>query len=210
MGSFFNAPSQMDIKPTFNANLTWVKGNHTFKLGASALFEGFPTLTTGRAQGEYEFSNVETSDPWQSGQPSQTFAGSGFGYASFLLGAADGLQVGQIADTRLGMHSYWALSAGQLEGHAQTDAGPRLRWDYAILLKEEHGRMQNAAFNLPNSLIGGRPGTVVYEATCNCHFADAYPFSLGPRIGLAYQITPKTVFRAGGAISYGAYRTMRG
>ena len=34
-----------------------------------------------------------------------------------------------------------------------------LRWDYAILWKEQYGRMQNAAFDLPNSLIGGRLGT---------------------------------------------------
>src|SRR5215469_3115435 len=64
--------------------------------------------------------------------------------------------------------------------------------------------MQNAAWNLPNSLIGNRAGTVVYEATCNCHFADAYGLSLGPHVGVAYQITPKTVFRAGGAIAYGS------
>src|SRR5262249_44451594 len=57
-GFFFNAPSQYDIKPTFNTSATWVKGNHTFKLGASALFEGLPTVTTGRAQGEYTFAQA--------------------------------------------------------------------------------------------------------------------------------------------------------
>src|SRR3974390_1170927 len=41
-------------------------------------------------------------------------------------------------------------------------------------------------------------------ATSHCNFSNAYPFSIGPHIGVAYQITPKTVFRAGGAISYGA------
>ena len=35
------------------------------------------------------------------------------------------------------------------------------------------------------------------------NFASNYPYGIGPRIGLAYQITPKTVFRAGWGISYG-------
>ncbi len=53
--SFFEAPFQEDIKPTFNANATWIKGNHTFKLGATAMFEGIPTITSSRANGEFEF-----------------------------------------------------------------------------------------------------------------------------------------------------------
>ena len=39
---------------------------------------------------------------------------------------------------------------------------------------------------------------------CNCNFVDAYPFAVGPRLGVAYQITPKTVFRGGWGIVYGA------
>ena len=34
---------------------------------------------------------------------------------------------------------------------------------------------------------------------------NAYPYAIGPRLGVAYQINPKTVFRAGGAISYAAH-----
>jgi hypothetical protein len=70
--------------------------------------------------------------------------------------------------------------------------------------------MQNAAFNTPNTEIGGRLGSVVYQATCGCSFAHAYPFSIGPHLGVAYQITPKTVFRAGGAISYAAQSDQAG
>ena len=44
--SFFEAPFEEDVKPTFNANATWIKGNHTFKLGATAMFEGIPTVTS--------------------------------------------------------------------------------------------------------------------------------------------------------------------
>jgi hypothetical protein len=42
----------------------------------------------------------------------------------------------------------------------------------------------------------------VYGATNNGPLSNAYPFSLGPHLGVAYQITPKTVFRAGGSIAY--------
>lgn len=79
-----------------------------------------------------------------------------------------------------------------------------LRWDYATLWSEEHGRMQNADFTASNSTLGGRLGTVEYGATCHCSFASPYPFSIGPHLGVAWQITPKTVFRAGGAINYAA------
>src|SRR5258706_3438537 len=70
--------------------------------------------------------------------------------------------------------------------------------------------MQSAAFDLPNPLIGGRKGTVQYEATCNCNFSSAYPYAIGPHLGVAYQITPKTVFRAGAAISYGSISDQAG
>ena len=29
-----------ESKPSFNTNLTWVRGKHTFKLGAEAYFQG--------------------------------------------------------------------------------------------------------------------------------------------------------------------------
>ncbi len=208
--AFSLTPQQQDLKPTFNTNLTWVKGNHTYKLGATALFEGIQSVNASRAQGEFTFSAIQTSDPWQNGQPFANFAGSGFGYASFFLGAANTVATAAPADVRLGTHSYgiYIQDSWKITRKVTFDYG--LRWDYAILWKEQYGRMQSAAFDQPNSLIGGRIGTVEYEATCHCHFANAYPFAFGPHLGLAYQITPKTVFRAGGAISYAAVSDQAG
>jgi hypothetical protein len=197
-------PQQNDYKPTFNTSLTWVKGNHTFKLGATALFEGLQSVNASRAQGEFTFSQVQTSDPWQNGQPFSVTSSSGFGYASFFLGATSGVTTAAPADVRLGMHSWgiYIQDSWKITRKLTFDYG--LRWDYATLWKEQYGRMQSAAFDQPNPLIGGRIGTVEYEATCKCNFANAYPFAIGPHLGVAYQITPKTVFRAGGAISYAA------
>jgi hypothetical protein len=203
--SFFEAPFEEDVKPTFNASATWIKANHTFKLGATALFEGIPTVTTSRANGEFEFGQQQTADPWQNGQIFANTVGSGLGYASFLLGAAGGLDVAPPGEgTRLGMHSYaiYLQDSWKVTHTLTVELG--LRWDYANLWQEEHGRMQNADFDLPNTAIGGRLGSVEYGATCGCTYAKPYGLSVGPHLGVAWQITPKTVFRAGGAITYGA------
>jgi hypothetical protein len=77
-----------------------------------------------------------------------------------------------------------------------------LRYDYVTLLKEQYGRMSSVAFDRPNPVAANRLGTVIYEAVCNCSFNHNYPWALGPRLGAAYQINSKTVFRAGGGISY--------
>ena len=115
-----------------------------------------------------------------------------------------------MARPRLGTHAYslYVQDSWKVTRKLTLDYG--LRWDYAILWKEQYGRMQNAAFDQPNTLIGGRPGTVEYEATCKCNFSSAYPYAVGPHLGVAYQITPKTVFRAGAAISYGSISDQAG
>jgi Carboxypeptidase regulatory-like domain len=202
--AFTLTPKAWDTKPTFNANTTYVKGNHTYKLGATALFEGIESVNASRADGQYGFSAVQTADPSQNGLAFANTASSGFAYASFLLGDTSSVALAQIAHPRLGMHS-WALyiqDSWKITRKLTFDYG--LRWDYAILWREQYGRMQNAAFNLPNTEIGGRLGTVEYQATCKCNYANAYPYAIGPHLGVAYQIDSKTVFRAGAAISYAA------
>ena len=201
---------QHDYKPTFNANLTWVKGNHTYKLGATALFEGIQSLNASRADGQFGFSAQQTADPSQNGLPFANTASSGFGYASFLLGTTSSVSTAAPADVRLGTHSFalYIQDSWKVTRKLTFDYG--LRWDYAILWKEQYGRMQNADFVDPNPVIGGRIGTVEYQATCKCNYANAYPYAIGPHLGVAYQITPKTVFRAGGAISYAAVSDQAG
>src|SRR6202020_2618456 len=83
-----------------------------------------------------------------------------------------------------------------------------LRYDFATLLAEEHGRMQDASFSLPDPAIGNRIGTVVYGGNCasvpGCHGLNGnYPFALGPRLGIAYSLDKKTVIRFGAGITYG-------
>jgi hypothetical protein len=200
MGSGFSYKAQRDIKPTFNANLTWVRGNHTFKTGAELVVEGLPLDNQSRASGGFNFAAQQTGDPWEFNRGTNAF--TGFAYGSFLLGQTSSLSLSAPTDSRLGNHSLgmYIQDTWKVTRKFTLDYG--LRYDYVTLLKEQYGRMQSAAFDQPNSAIGGRLGTVIYEATCKCSFNKNYPYAYGPRLGAAYQINSKTVFRAGAGVAY--------
>jgi Carboxypeptidase regulatory-like domain len=202
MGVGFSALFQKDTQPTFVNSFTWVKGNHTFKFGGEALFQGLPIANGSRSDGEFGFGQAETGDPYIT--PLTTTGGStGFGYASFALGLYNSLAVSPQDTLKLGNHTFglYAQDSWKVTRRLTLDYG--LRYDFATLLSEQHGRMQDAAFNLPDPAIGGRIGTVIYGGNCKCQLNGNYPYALGPRLGLAYKLGDKTVIRLGSGISYG-------
>jgi len=197
-------------KPTANINLTWVKGNHSFKVGGELIIDGYPEKSAWRANGSFAISNAETSDPWQNLQPLNFANGTGFGYASFLLGSPDQLTISPLTQTKTGQHSIglYAQDSWKVTRKLTLDYG--LRYDFQTYLKEQYGRMPVAGLKTPNPTVGGLPGATIYEATCNCNFSHNYPYAFGPRVGVAYQINTKTVLRAGAGVSYGVVQTPNG
>ena len=68
---------------------------------------------------------------------------------------------------------------------------------------EQYGRLGQFDPTVANPNAGGRLGGYRYASTCNCQFyKSAYPYGIGPRIGAAYQIAPKTVLRGGWGVNY--------
>jgi Carboxypeptidase regulatory-like domain len=204
----FDESDLKDVKPTANTSITWVRGNHTFKAGADMVLEGFPQTSSIRAYGEYEFSNQQTENPAEYGVGGIIFP-SGFAYASFLLGQVSSVETSAINDSRLGNHTWGAFIQDSWKVNRRLTLELGLRWDYATLLQEEHGRMSDADFQGINPTLAspefpnGRAGSIIYGATNGGQpLSNAYPFSLGPHVGVAYQINSKTVFRAGGSIAY--------
>ncbi len=144
--------------------------------------------------------------PHNMARPFANFASSGMGYASFLLGLAGGLEVAPPeTGTRLGMHSYslylqdsWKVThtltvelgsalglREPLERRTRPYAERRLhRTEPNPRRKAWHRGIRNQPAIAPSPVPTG--------------------FSIGPHVGVAWQITPKTVFRAGGAINYAA------
>src|SRR5438093_2967027 len=192
-----------DIKPTANTNLTMVKGNHSYKMGGELIIEGFPTVTYSRTTGVYTFGTQQSGLPWEDGQPLN--GTTGFGYASFLLGYPNSMNLAQVTNVRLGNHSLAGYIQDSWKVTRKLTLEYGLRYDFVTLLKEQYGRMQSADFKAPNPLVNNLPGSVIYEATCKCSFNRNYPYAFGPRFALAYQIGSdgKTVLRLGSGVIYG-------
>lgn len=192
-------------KPSFDANLTWVHGAHSYKFGAELYLE---QVYTGSFSGVTMDVATATGVPAATAEPfipTSSFNGynMGFGFASFLLG--DYASVTQTPNEfyREG-NQQWGLFAQdswKLRRNLTVTYGAR--WDYATPEREQYGRLGQLDPTLPNASAGGRPGAVEYAATCNCPFyKSAYPFAIGPRIGVAYQLNNRTVIRGGWGFTY--------
>jgi len=196
-------------KPEGNASLTWVKGNHTVKGGTDMYFSAVPQIPYTYTNGGYSFSNNETTPGALAGQ---TFTGGSIGlnYASFLLGAVDQYTIAQVADYRnfKAQLGFFIQDSWKVNRKLTLDYG--VRYDYGTYYQEEHGRAVNFFPNVTNPIVGV-PGAFLYEGkgtgACNCNFANNYPFALGPRVGVAYSLDDKTVFRAGWGLIYGPTST---
>jgi len=200
LGATFSAVAYEE-KPTANTSLTWVRGNHTFKAGGEFTAEGYPVPSDWRANGNFTFAVDQTANPWQSTVATNVTNPSGFAYASFLTGLPNVLALNQHTSAKLGYHSlgFYVQDSWKVTRKLTLDYG--LRYDYQGYMTEQYGRMQNASFTTQNVALG-RPGAVLYGASCNCQFSHNYPFAFGPRLGGAYQLDTKTVIRGGGGLQY--------
>jgi hypothetical protein len=180
-----------------------VKNNHTYKYGAEFRTDGYPPLVDGNTDGVYTFSAAETGQPFQNAPVSG--ANVGFGYASFLLGLVDQIQISNPTHPRLGKKQLglYAQDTWKITRRLTLDYG--LRYDYSTYLREQYGRAPRFSPDAIHPTLGLR-GAAIYDGDgpgrCNCDIARNYPWGFGPRLGAAYQITPKTVFRTGFGIVY--------
>jgi hypothetical protein len=193
---------QFERRPMGNVTVSWVRGNHTIKGGAEYRLEKFPTRTYTDATGNYTFGNSTQQTSLQGLNVQQGF--HGFNFASFMLGDLSGATLARVSSPAP-IKSQWAMylqDNWKVTRRLTVDYG--LRWDFGTYAKEQYGRNGNLDLLVPNASAGGHPGGYIYEATCQCRFADNYPYGIGPRLGMAYQINSRTVLRGGIGVVYNA------
>jgi len=194
---------------TFQAydNVSWQHGRHLFKFGAEIIFFEYVPITDPNEFGTYQFS---------SGQSAKASAtdGTGSALASFLLGYSSTASQ-SYGEERMDGHqpifSTYAQDRIRLLPNLTIDLG--LRYEIAPPLYDTRGQTMGLDFSkvpTPQAIFSQGLPTNFYEPTffiCgqagypkSCAYTDKKNFA--PRFGLAWQMDPKTVFRAGGGIYY--------
>ncbi len=192
---------------TFQDNVTSTLGRHALTLGVQAQRMNEHELErTYGSQATFGFSNAQTAGFNAAGTLVTT---TGNAYASFLLGelnATNVIQDSQIAtDGRFYTYALWAQDDFKLRPDLTLNLG--LRYDIMKPYTEANDRWSFLDPKLPNPAVGGYPGAIVFAGSgansCNCRTPIAtYYGAIGPRIGLAYSVDPRTVVRAAYGINY--------
>ena len=192
-------------------NVQWNVGKHSFTFGgqiAWLLYQVVPDtggssfLTIATALNETAGFNASTNNSIAA------TANTGLSYASFLLGQVDKGSFTQTLVQEYGSRfraiSPYVQDNWKITPKLTLDLG--LRYDFFPSLREAHDNMSFFNPNLPNPITGIN-GALQFAGTgtdtCNCHTpANNYYKNLGPRIGIAYQVDPKTVVRASYGVMY--------
>jgi hypothetical protein len=196
---------QYEMRPTGTTSISWVHGKHTYKAGAEWIYEQYyakPYPLVG-----FGTTNGPTADPFTNTNSFGAF-NDGFAFASFLLGDLTYTNQSVPSDTRMATMdwAFYVQDSWKVTRKLTVDYG--VRWDYDTPSKEEYGRLANLNATGINTNAGGHPGNYQYAATCGCQFyKPAYPYAIGPRLGVAYQINSKTVFRGGWGVNYQVVET---
>lgn len=211
IGSTQNALN-IDNGYRFNDNVSWVKGQHSFKFGVDYREQRYTPTNQGGNSGNFGFGRGQTA-------VNPNFSNTtGFGFASFLLGAVGGGSDKQSTDLVQWRSKYYALFAQddwKVTKNFVLNLG--LRWDVDVPRRELHNRFSSFDPTLPNPGANGRPGALAFANDKNKRFADTWYKDFGPRLGFAWSPdrsegwlskltggTGKTVVRGGYGIYYQA------
>jgi hypothetical protein len=198
---------EVDQSYNLQDNVQWTTGKHSFTFGVQ-MQRTEVNYANNRfgSQANWTFSNSQTAGFGSTGTLVTT---SGAAYASYLLGAvsSSNLQNDATSTTggRLRDYSGWIQDNFRVSRKLTLNLG--LRYDVMTPYVEVANRMSFFNPTLPNPAAGGFLGALMFAGngpdSCGCSTNVAtYYGGFQPRIGLAYSIDSKTVFRAGYDMTY--------
>jgi hypothetical protein len=195
---------------TLSDNVTWVKGVHSLKFGTEIRREEFTIFQPDAARGTLDFSSTLTDNP---GSPN---AGTGgLGFASFMAGLANGGSIDNLHNVDYFRQTYSFYTQDDWKVSSRLTLNVGLRYELFLPVTERHNQVasfdltdpSNPTLIVPKGLNVQLTPTVAQavhvSATGSKGLINTDWNNFAPRIGLAFQINPKTVLRAGYGIFYG-------
>jgi hypothetical protein len=216
----------------FTDDFTKIYGKHSFKMGVEYQHIHFATLQPGWSRGQFDFNgqytDISTNNSSTTGMaqflltPTTTTVPGGVNY----VGGADSVFASNISKTNDAKNYFATYFQDDWKTTSKLTLNLGLRWDWFGLIYEQHGRQANwvpygAPENRPMYLLPpGFDQSQLSSSFVNQLAADniklkigGYGLGLGrpqktnfaPRLGFAYQVTPKLVARGGFGIFYNAF-----
>jgi hypothetical protein len=201
--------ASFERRPSGIASASYVVGGHSIKMGMDWRLERFPNVIDANTNGTWTFGQNMTQQPSLQGiSTNQGFVG--FQFASYLLGgmSSNSLNAPIALSNNKSQTALYVQDTWKVTRKLTLDYG--LRWDYGTYSHEQYGRNGSIGLAIPNPSAAGRLGANQFEASCKCNFASNYPYALGPRLGVSYQLDTNTVLRAGIGVVYNATATNAG
>lgn len=183
-------------------NLTWIKGNHTFKGGVDFRRYQYNVNYCLECQGVFGFDNRATSQP-----NSAAFGSLGHPFASFLLGQPASFRQERGVEPRGFRNAYYgAFFQDEVKLTPKLTMNAGFRVEVPIPVHETYDRLSALDLSKPNPAAGGIRGALAFAGTGagrtgSRYFTDVQK-DIAPRLGLAYQLSDKMVLRAGFGINF--------
>jgi len=190
----------------FTASYMWIhpSRHHRSRFGVDFRVDRSTSLINGNARGGFVFTGAYAAPG--------VVGATGADFADFLLGATQqaSLEVGGTSELRQRAMDAFFEDNWQVSPKVTLNMG--LRYELARPYVEVNGRMANldAASDLSavSSVLPGGVGP--YTGAFPAGLLDTDANNLGPRLGLAYRMTPTLILRSGYSITYnsGSYASI--
>jgi hypothetical protein len=195
---------------SYNDDFTWIRGEHTLKIGGSFQITHYNGLGRQCEAGCVGFLYTATGRPnvLDSNQ-------GGNAFASFLLGYADQSSI----DTPRFIGQQFPYYAGYIQDDWRVNKKLVLnlgvRWETSLPPTGLDDRWSDFSPTTSNPGAGGRLGAVIFAGSGpgrqgSRTLADSYYYALGPHIGFAYSWNEKTVIRGSYARSFAPLMAVSG
>jgi len=179
----------------FVDSVTWIRGKHSFKFGIEDHVTRYNQLGQIYPSGEFSFTGALTDNP-------QIPAGTGVGFADFLLGQVDS---GQLTVNPAFSTKAWAGGAYVQDDYKINEkltVNMGIRYDISGPPKERHNQFSTFDPTVVNPQTGLLGELTYAGVTASSLFVKYDGNNFAPRLGFAYSLNSRTVIRGGGAIIY--------
>ena len=194
-------------------SLTLIAGRHSLRVGGDIRKLQFNFGKSNQASGVFNFDNLFTSrNPYSP-------AGTGTGWASFLLGlgasgqipgvtgSPNGIQTFSLAASQMWYQGYYLADTFQVTHRLTLNYG--VRWDIASPYTERFDRQSvllpyadNPLAQITGLPLKGRLGLVNSPDITGRGSQRQWNHLIAPRVGFAFRLNNKTVIRSGAGIFY--------